>query len=293
MTEEQLYSQAHSTFSYKENSYSFPIFEKNENYNVYFRGLFDRFGSISSSTLIDTTITCTMKFHIPSGYTDFNFFDSLKNKIKELYGINYSQYVMKYGDGHKISIEIKHWDAVDFLNKLYEGSDARYRNDELYPKYLQWATLNANSLKVPSCNFIKMDERAVTPFKKRMSDVGYDLTIINLYKKLGDRTNMYDTGIIVAPNFGYYTKIVPRSSLVKSGYMLSNSMGIIDGTFRGTLKIVLTKVDDSFPDLTLPFCCAQLIIDRHIHYTINEVTLYEELGETSRGGGEFGSTNKI
>ena len=103
---------------------------------------------------------------------------------------------------------------------------------------------------------------------------------------------MYDTGIIVAPDFGYYTKIVPRSSLVKSGYMLSNSIGIIDGSFRGSLKVVLTKVDDSFPDLTLPFCCAQLIIDKHMHYTMNEIKSVAELGVTARGEGGFGSTNK-
>ena len=100
---------------------------------------------------------------------------------------------------------------------------------------------------------------------------------------------MYDTGIIVQPDFGYYTKIVPRSSLVKSGYILKNSIGIIDGSYLGTLKIALTKIDDTLPDLTLPFCCCQLILDRFYHSELEEVYSFEE---TTRGEGGFGSTNK-
>ena len=71
--------------------------------------------------------------------------------------------------------------------------------------------------------------------------------------------------------------------------MLSNSMGIIDPSYTGTLKIVLTKVDDSFPDLTLPFKCCQLIIDRAIHYNMTEVP---DIIESNRSDGGFGSTDK-
>ena len=80
------------------------------------------------------------------------------------------------------------------------------------------------------------DENAVIPTKAGDQEVGYDLTAINFVKRLGTNTFMYDTGISVEPPAGYYTEIVPRSSIVKSGYILTNSIGIIDPTYRGTLK---------------------------------------------------------
>ena len=103
---------------------------------------------------------------------------------------------------------------------------------------------------------------------------------------------MYDTGIIVCPDFGYYTKIIPRSSIIKTGYILTNSIGIIDGSYRGHLMICLTKIDDSLPDLKLPLKCCQLVLDRSLHYTTEEVLNLDELGSTDRGTGGFGSTNK-
>ena len=56
---------------------------------------------------------------------------------------------------------------------------------------------------------------------------------------------MYDTGIQVKPQYGYYFEIVPRSSLSKSGYILANSIGIIDPSYSGNLYIVLIKIDDN------------------------------------------------
>ena len=55
---------------------------------------------------------------------------------------------------------------------------------------------------------------------------------------------MYDSYISVQPPEGYYFEIVPRSSISKLGYILTNSIGIIDPSYRGTLKVVLTKIND-------------------------------------------------
>jgi dUTP pyrophosphatase len=116
------------------------------------------------------------------------------------------------------------------------------------------------------------------------------LTAISVYKKLSDRTTLYDTGIKVQPPFGYYTEIVPRSSLSKTGYVLSNSVGTIDSDFRGRLLISLTRVDDGFPELTLPFTRCQLILRKHEDYTIRQV---DSLSDTQRGCGGFGSTDGV
>lgn len=137
--------------------------------------------------------------------------------------------------------------------------------------------------------FVKTSEKAVTPTRGTPDSVGFDLTAISVVKRFGSRTTLYDTGIKVQPPFGYYTEIVPRSSLVKTGYVLSNSVGIIDNDFRGNLLIALTKVDDSLPDLELPFTRCQLILRRHEDYVCIET---DSLEDTIRGEGGFGSTDK-
>ena len=137
--------------------------------------------------------------------------------------------------------------------------------------------------------FKKHDPEAIIPKKAGKHEVGFDLVAIKLVKKIGEKTFMYDTGISVQPPNGYYTEIIPRSSIVKTGYVLSNNTGIIDPTYRGTLKICLTKIDDTLPDLKLPFIKLQLILRKFILAKEEEVF---DLTETERGEGGFGSTDK-
>lgn len=129
---------------------------------------------------------------------------------------------------------------------------------------------------------------AVLPIKAGPQEVGYDLTAISKVKTIGQMT-MYDTGISVEPPEGFFSQIVPRSSIVKSGYMLSNSVGVIDPTYTGTLKICLTKIDPMAGSLELPFTLCQLVFHKSYHFPIEVVS---ELTGTSRGDGAFGSTDQ-
>ena len=138
-------------------------------------------------------------------------------------------------------------------------------------------------------SFVCVDEKAVVPTKGTSCSVGYDLTAISVYKKVSDRITLYDTGIQVCPPDGYYTEILPRSSLTKTGYMLSNSVGIIDSDYRGNLLIALTKVDDSLPDLEVPFTRCQLVLRKHEDFEMRRV---DSLNDTERGDGGFGSTDR-
>ena len=135
----------------------------------------------------------------------------------------------------------------------------------------------------------KSDARAVIPEKAHPSDVGYDLTIIDIVKRDHPNIIMYDTGIAVNPGDGFYTEIVPRSSFYKTGHLLANSVGIIDPDYRGTLKIVVVKILNDMPDLPLPYKGFQLIVRSLNNSTLKVV---EDLNETVRGDGGFGSTSK-
>jgi dUTP pyrophosphatase len=76
---------------------------------------------------------------------------------------------------------------------------------------------------------------------------------------------------------------------MKSGYILSNCVGILDPAYHGTILVGLTKIDDKAEDIKLPFRCCQLIFHQQNHVEISEV-LETELDETSRGEGGLGST---
>ena len=82
----------------------------------------------------------------------------------------------------------------------------------------------------------------------------------------------------------------PRSSLYKLGYLLSNSVGIIDPSYRGTIKIALTKINKQAPPIELPNKRFQLI-PREFLSNIFSVEVTNELQDTKRGEGGFGSTD--
>jgi len=130
---------------------------------------------------------------------------------------------------------------------------------------------------------------AILPEHALDGDVGIDLTALKLVKKYGEKTFMYDTGICIQPPPGYYTEIVPRSSIIKTGYIQSNSIGILDPAYTGSIRVVLTKVDDSLPDLEPPFRVSQLLLRK-----ANEVSpvFVASLDDTVRGDRGFGSTNQ-
>ena len=140
----------------------------------------------------------------------------------------------------------------------------------------------------PSIKVLKKDSRAVIPTKAHPEDIGYDLTVIALEKKVSEKIDMYDTGLVVKPPPGYYIEIVPRSSFGKSGYVLPNSIGIIDPQYRGTLKVMVMRVDESVPHFELPYRGFQLVLRRAEQNTkIEEV---DSLDSTVRGEGGFGSS---
>ena len=172
-----------------------------------------------------------------------------------------------------------------FLNIIYNNDDCiTILND--YAKQMVLYDIN----NIPNIKVFKADDNAVIPAKAFNEDAGYDLTIIKKLKDFNSKTSLYDTGIKIEIDEGYYTEIVPRSSISKSGYILANNIGIIDNHYRGNLMIALTKIADDAPDLELPFKCCQLIVRKQIFS--NLIVIDENnLSETKRNEGGFGSTS--
>jgi dUTP pyrophosphatase len=140
--------------------------------------------------------------------------------------------------------------------------------------------------EIPRLGFRLQDSQAVLP-TKRIIDVGYDLTITSVFKKISNKITMFETGVALDIPVGFYVEMAPRSSVSNTGYMLANSIGIIDAGFTGTIKVPLIKVDESMPNIELPMRVAQLILKP---YVVSYDTQVDTIAPTSRGTGGFGST---
>lgn len=99
------------------------------------------------------------------------------------------------------------------------------------------------------------------------------------------------TGIAIALPSGEYVALVfARSSLgAKHGISLSNGVGVIDSDYRGEIKVGLTNHSDVPYTIQPGDRVAQLAIMPVVQANVIPV---EELDETDRGAGGFGSTGK-
>jgi dUTP pyrophosphatase len=96
------------------------------------------------------------------------------------------------------------------------------------------------------------------------------------------------TGLSIALPKGYEAQIRPRSGLaLKHGITVLNSPGTIDADYRGEIGVILANMGKSPFTVERGMRIAQMVIAKHA--TV-EWEVAEELNETSRGAGGFGST---
>jgi len=96
------------------------------------------------------------------------------------------------------------------------------------------------------------------------------------------------TGLFIELPVGFEAQIRPRSGLaIKKGITLLNSPGTIDADYRGEIKIILANISTEDFIINDGERIAQMVIGRHEKADWIEV---QELLETERGAGGFGST---
>lgn len=134
-----------------------------------------------------------------------------------------------------------------------------------------------------------LEKDAIMPTKAHFTDAGLDLSIISEYQKIDDRTSLYDTGVRIQPPLGYWTAIFPRSSISKSGFIVHNSVGVVDVSYRGTILIALTRVAAE-ATIVFPFKCAQMILIPQVFAECRQV---QSLDSTRRGSGGYGSSDAV
>ncbi|GAA0606968.1 dUTP diphosphatase [Thalassospira tepidiphila] len=99
---------------------------------------------------------------------------------------------------------------------------------------------------------------------------------------------MVETGIAIALPAGFEAQVRPRSGLAaKNGVTVLNSPGTIDADYRGEIKVILINHGDEAFEIERGMRIAQLVVAPVTQVTWNAV---EDLNETARGAGGFGST---
>ncbi len=96
------------------------------------------------------------------------------------------------------------------------------------------------------------------------------------------------TGLKIEVPIGYEGQVRTRSGLAAThGLAVLNSPGTIDADYRGEVKVILMNLGGERLTIDRGDRIAQLVIAPVIHVVISEV---EDVGETTRGEGGFGST---
>lgn len=133
---------------------------------------------------------------------------------------------------------------------------------------------------------------AVLPARATVHSAGYDLSACleePVLLKKGRRVTL-PTGVAVALEEGTVGLVFGRSSLgVKQGIAPSNAVGVIDADYRGELHVSLTNHTGEDYTIHPGDRVAQLVI---VPILTPEVQTVEELPETARGDGGFGSTGR-
>ena len=134
-----------------------------------------------------------------------------------------------------------------------------------------------------------LDDGLTMPRYQHAGDAGLDLpSRVDLVIEPGERA-MVPTGIAVAIPDGYAGFVLPRSGLAsRHGIALVNSPGLVDSGYRGEMSVVMINTDkrQAF-QIKRGDRIAQLVIQKVEDVSITRV---DELDETSRGAGGFGST---
>ncbi len=96
------------------------------------------------------------------------------------------------------------------------------------------------------------------------------------------------TGLFIELPIGYEAQVRPRSGLAaKKGITVLNSPGTVDADYRGEIGVILVNLSNETFVIESGERIAQLVIAKHERVEWIEV---QELSETSRGEGGFGST---
>ena len=133
--------------------------------------------------------------------------------------------------------------------------------------------------------YVYNGDSGISPSKAYKTDVGFDLTALSVKKVKGDY--IYETNAQLILPTGYGASLRPRSSIRNYGIVLSNAVGVIDSGYRGSIQATFNYYGSTKQRYAVGDRIGQLVILPYPQVEFEEV---EELSETIRGNGGFGSS---
>ncbi len=135
---------------------------------------------------------------------------------------------------------------------------------------------------------LKLHKSAIIPQYSHPGDAGLDLFSIEEQTILPGESKLIHTGIAIALPEGTEAQIRPRSGLaLKHSLTVLNTPGTVDTGYRGEIGVILINHGQKPFNVVPGMKIAQMVIASFIHAEIEPV---EQLNETTRGDGGFGST---
>lgn len=138
----------------------------------------------------------------------------------------------------------------------------------------------------------RLSEEATIPTRGSEYSAGYDL-YANIEKPVSIKpheTVKIGTGLAIEIPDGYFGAIFARSGLAtKEGLRPANCTGVCDSDYRGEYIVAIHNDSDAVREITPHERIAQLVIIPYLYVDFKET---DELSDTSRGRGGFGSTGK-
>ncbi len=130
------------------------------------------------------------------------------------------------------------------------------------------------------------------PTRASAGSAGYDLRAAvaeSLMLSPGDRA-LVPTGLAIELPADYEGQVRPRSGLaLEHGVTVLNSPGTIDSDYRGEIRVILANLGSEPFEINPGMRIAQLVV---APVCVVDWQLENELGDTERGSGGFGSTGR-
>ena len=133
-------------------------------------------------------------------------------------------------------------------------------------------------------------DNAALPARVTAGSVGYDVSACTDDEVviMPGETKMIDSGFAIALESGFAAFIYARSGLgIKHGMIPANCVGVIDSDYRGEVIVGLKNTSEKPFTVNNGDRIAQMVITC---CELPELVICEELGETLRSDGGFGST---
>lgn len=144
----------------------------------------------------------------------------------------------------------------------------------------------STTMSTPTLSVKKLSPNATIPIRGSPLAAGYDLTSAEDVTIEAGGKGIAKTDIAIMLPEGTYGRIAPRSGLAWKKHV-DIGAGVIDADYRGNVGVVLFNHGKEDLVVTKGDRVAQLILEKH---TIADVAEVDELDDTERGAGGFGST---